>query len=96
MIVTAALSLAIVIKRLSRPRVTVRDGVVTPHAPLFYANAHAIREVVRKQPGPVVLDLEHSFDLDVESVDMLAGLGEHVRLVNVPRARGGDAQPARL
>lgn len=86
LIVTAAISLAIVIKRLSRPRVTVCDGVVMPHAPLFYANAHAVREVVRAQPGPVTLDLQHSFDLDVESVDMLADL-EHVELINVhPRA----------
>ena len=81
LIITAAISLAIVIKRLSRPRVTVRDGVVTPHAPLFYANAHAVREIVRRQPGPVTLDLQHSFELDVESVDMLAELG--VELVNV-------------
>ncbi|MDA0171638.1 SulP family inorganic anion transporter [Solirubrobacter taibaiensis] len=81
LIVTAAISLAIVIKRLSRPHVTVRDGVVTPHAPLFYANSHAVREIVRKQPGPVTLDLQHSFDLDVESVDMLADL--KVPLVNV-------------
>jgi len=81
LIVTAALSLAIVIKRLSRPAVTVSGGVVTPHAPLFYANAHAVREVVRKQPKPATLDLQHSFDLDVESVDMLAELD--VELINV-------------
>ena len=93
LIVTAAISLAIVIKRLSRPHVTVRDGVVTPHAPLFYANSHAVREIVRSQPGPVTLDLQHSFDLDVESVDMLADL--KVPLINVHPQRGGDAQPAR-
>jgi MFS superfamily sulfate permease-like transporter len=81
LIVTAAISLALVIKRLSRPHVTVRDGVVTPHAPLFYANSHAVREIVRSQPGPVTLDLQHSFDLDVESVDMLADL--KVPLINV-------------
>jgi MFS superfamily sulfate permease-like transporter len=81
LIVTAGISLGIVIKRLSRPRVTVRDGVVTPHAPLFYANAHAVREVVRRQDGPVVLDLQHSYDLDVETVDLLADLG--VGLINV-------------
>jgi hypothetical protein len=61
--------------------VTIKDGVVTPHTLLFYANAHAIREVVRAQPGPVVLDLQHSYDLDVETVDMIADLD--VELINV-------------
>jgi MFS superfamily sulfate permease-like transporter len=81
LIATAAISLGIVVKRISRPQVTIKDGVVTPHTLLFYANAHAIREVVRAQPGPVVLDLQHSYDLDVETVDMIADLD--VELINV-------------
>jgi MFS superfamily sulfate permease-like transporter len=85
LILTAVLSLILVLKPLSRPAVTVEDGVVIPHAPLFYANAHAVREQLLAVSGPVTLDLQHSFDLDVETLDMLTGLRAEVelRFVNV-------------
>jgi hypothetical protein len=33
-----------------------------------------VREIVRQPPGPVTLDLQHSFDLNVHSVDMVVDL----------------------
>lgn len=85
LIVTALISLVIVLRRLSRPAVTVRANVVTPHAPLFYASAQDVRTRLLEVGGPVVLDLEHSFDLDVATVDMLADLRREVdvEFVNV-------------
>ncbi len=85
LIFTALVSLGYVLKRLSRPGVVARPSgepgvvVVRPHAPLFYANAHAVREnllALAREAGAhtVILDLEHSFDLDVETLDMLVDL----------------------
>ncbi len=94
LIVTAAISLGIVVKRISRPRVTMKDGVVTPHTLLV------LRQRPRHPRGragaarPVMLDLQHSSDLDVETVDMLADLDASAD--QRPPTRGGDAQPARL
>ncbi len=90
LIVTALISLVIVLQRLSRPAVTVHESVVTPHAPLFYASAQTVRAQLLAVGGPVVLDLAHSFDLDVATVDMLSDLRREVDIefVNVhPEAR---------
>ena len=85
LIFTAVLSLFIVLKRLSRPEVSVSGDVVTPHAPLFYASAHVLREQLLAVGPTVTLDLAHSYDLDVETVDMLGEVRKQVdlRFVNV-------------
>ncbi len=86
LIVTASISLVLVLRRMSRPTVTVENGVVTPHGPLFYANAHAVREQLVEAGPDAVLDLRHSYDLDVETLDMLRELD--VKVINVhPRAQ---------
>jgi len=115
LIFTALVSLGIVLKRLSRPGVVARPSgepgvvVVRPHAPLFYANAHAVREnllALAREAGAhtVILDLEHSFDLDVETLDMLVALRREIdlRIVSVRpealgmlRRAGLDGQPFR-
>jgi sulfate permease, SulP family len=98
LIVAAGLALVYVIARFSRP--TVRElqreaGVVVARidGPLFYPNANAVKgDVVALVQGArvVVLDLEVSTDLDVQSADMLAELagqlrrdGIELRLTNV-------------
>ncbi len=89
LVITAGLSLVVVIQRLSRPRVTTRaeDGRVTvqPQGPLFYANSNAVRDralaaVRAASAHTLVLDLAQSTDLDVETLDMLAGLRDEVDL----------------
>jgi sulfate permease, SulP family len=100
LIVTAGLSLIVVIQRISRPGITTLPGAVgtvtlQPQGPLFYANAAAVREralaLAREAgAGTLILDLSQSTDLDVETLDMLAGLRDSVdlRLASVhPRAR---------
>jgi SulP family sulfate permease len=85
LLVAAALSLAILIHRLSRPPVQqlrAPPGVLAVRVmgPLIYANATSVKdhllELVRSlddPPGEVVIEL-YQGDIDVESLDMLAEL----------------------
>jgi SulP family sulfate permease len=102
LIVAAGLSLVYVVARLSRPGVTVvasEDGTIVLRCdgPLFYPNANAVKDRVMELAAAsrvVVLDLEVSTELDVQSADMLGELaralrreGSELRLAHVqPRA----------
>ncbi len=85
LIVAAGLSLAYVIQRLSRPSVTVLSReplVVRCDGPLLYPNANAVkvRVLALANGAPVVvLDLEVSTELDVQSADTLRELAEELR-----------------
>ena len=75
--------------------------MITPHALLFYASAHAVRERLLKAGPEVTLDLEHNYDLDVETLDMFADVSKEVdlRFVNVhpeaaKRLQRAGLQPA--
>ena len=74
------------LRRFSRPAVTVtRRAWSRRTRPLFYASAQTVRAELLAVGGPVVLDLAHSFDLDVATVDMLSDLRREVdvEFVNV-------------
>ncbi|HWM12648.1 MAG TPA: SulP family inorganic anion transporter [Solirubrobacteraceae bacterium] len=85
LVVAAGLSLVYVVERLSRPAVTVLSHdplVVRCDGPLLYPNTNAVREhVLRLARGEavVVLDLEVSTELDVQSADMLLELAGSLR-----------------
>jgi SulP family sulfate permease len=91
LVITAGLSLMLVIRRMSRPTVEARAPdpatpetlVVRIEGALFYANAVAVKERIlalaaQAQPRPalVVIDAASSYDLDVETLDALAELAE--------------------
>jgi SulP family sulfate permease len=87
LLVAAALSLAILIHRLSRPPVERLEApaevlAVRVAGPLIYANATSVKDhllaLVRSAESPpdtVVLQL-YQGDIDVESLDMLAELND--------------------
>ncbi|HWK28167.1 MAG TPA: SulP family inorganic anion transporter [Solirubrobacter sp.] len=93
LLVAAALSLFLVIRRLSRPPVTVVARAplrVRVEGGLFYANAVAVKDrIVALADGqPVEVDLGSSWELDVQAADMLRDLSQRVplRLVDVEPA----------
>ena len=87
LIVAAGLTLVYVVQRLSRPTMTElrRDEdtvLIRCDAPLLYPNANAVKEQVlalSAGAGVVVLDLEVSVELDVQSADMLLELAAELR-----------------
>lgn len=94
LLVAAAMSLFLVIQRLSRPPVEVlsREPLrVRVDGGLFYANTVAVKDrIMELAEGrrPVTIDLGASWELDVQSADMLGDLARDIdlRLVNVQPA----------
>ncbi len=86
LIVTAAISLVVVIRHISRPPVVVLEQdplVLRVEGGLFYANAVSVKDHVLALAPPgttITLNLSSSYDLDVESLDMLGELAAAVDL----------------
>src|SRR5262249_37343899 len=90
LLVAAGISLILVLKRLSRPPVeVVNDEPLTLRVDgaLFYGNAVAVKDRVLELAAGhdgVLLNLGSSWDLDVQTLDMLADLRAHgVRFTKV-------------